>query len=95
MRKEVLYPEVMAILARKGITGADLARLINVDKSTIYKKLSGNRSITVEDLNTWSEALNLNSTEKYILFEDVISGAADLQLKKLYPDAWKKKHSQQ
>lgn len=91
MKKNVMFPELNAILARKGINYSDLARMTGKSKSSIAKKLSGTRSITAEDLHSWTEVLKLTQTERYLMYEDVISGTALNKIDSFYSDVGNKK----
>ncbi len=93
MKEKVMFPELNAILARKGINYSDLARMTGKNKSTIAKKLSGVRRITVEDLNLWTDVLQLTQTERYMMVEDVISNTAQSKIDSFYSDVGNKKHS--
>ncbi|WP_158023599.1 LexA family protein [Domibacillus antri] len=59
---------VKAIASRKGITGAELARRIGTDRSTINRYYKGTRKISINDVGRFAEALGVDVAE--LMFGD-------------------------
>lgn len=54
----VLYPNLKAELARGGITQAELAKMLNISRNAVYRKLKGVNAFTLKDMVAIQEYLN-------------------------------------
>ena len=52
----------------RGSSIADLAEALNVDKSTLYRKVGGYGCFTVEEIDAMTAALNLSADEIIAIF---------------------------
>lgn len=53
--------ELRAEMARNAITQHELARLIGLSKSGLYKKISGENSFTLDEVRKIRDVLNLDN----------------------------------
>lgn len=61
--------KLKAKLVEKGMNVAELAKIINIDKATLYRKLGKNgNSITIKEANEISKALELSLQEVNEIF---------------------------
>lgn len=64
MPKKVIYPELIAGLARKGIRKKDVSDLLNIIPRTLSNKLAGVSHFTVEESvriqETWFNDMTVN-----------------------------------
>lgn len=66
--KKVIYPNLVAELARNGLTIPKLADRLGMSRTNLYNKLWGNTNLTLTDITTIKELLNeLNSNGGYTL----------------------------
>lgn len=55
-------------MREKKVTQEALAEQIGINKNTMYNKLNGNSSFTVEEAKKISEVLRLNQIERVLIF---------------------------
>ena len=58
--KKVLYPNLMAEIARQGLTISSLAERIGMTRANLAYKLNGQYKITLKDIRSIQEALKPN-----------------------------------
>ena len=60
---------LMKILEEKGISIPILAKSLNMDKTTLYRKLKNNgESLTIKDIHNICDCLELSSEQAMMLF---------------------------
>ncbi len=68
MPKKVIYPELIAGFARKGIRKKDVSDLLNIMPRTLLNKLTGVSHFTVEESiliqQTWFSDMTINELFK-------------------------------
>ena len=64
------YPNLMAELARKGITLTELAKILGISRQSLYEKLKGKIRLGLEELNAIKAVLNDDSLTIDYLFEE-------------------------
>lgn len=57
--KIVVYPNLIAELARCGITLTSLANYMGISRSALYKKLDGKTAFTLKDMVAIQEIFNV------------------------------------
>ena len=65
MKKFVLFPEIVKEMERRGETQDDLARLLQLDRSIISKKLSGVVQWTIGDIEVMTLHYNKDFWELF------------------------------
>lgn len=55
--KKVLYPNLVAEMARRGLTITKLAKLLNMSRVNLYNKLYGITNFTLKDITAIQEIL--------------------------------------
>lgn len=65
MEYKIIYPELMAEMARKGITQSKLARVIGIGRSAMHHKIYGIRQFKAEEMIKISEYLNKSIDELF------------------------------
>ena len=61
--KKNLYPNLMAELARQGMTIATLAQKMGMTRSNLAYKVRGKYNFTLKDITTIQEILRANDTD--------------------------------
>ena len=65
MKLKIVYPELMAEMARKGITQSRLAKATGMGKSSLHHKIYGLRQFKAEEMIKISEYLNKSIDELF------------------------------
>lgn len=60
--KRVIYPNLVAELARNGITITYLAKELNISRAALYKKLYGYTAFTLKDITTIQEIIKASDS---------------------------------
>ena len=58
--KTIIYPNLLAEIARQGITIAGLADILGVTRSNMYNKLNGKTNFSLKDIKAIQDALRAN-----------------------------------
>lgn len=58
--KKTIYPNLLAEIARQGITVARLAETIGTTRSNLYQKLHGKTNFSLKDIKAIQDALRAN-----------------------------------
>lgn len=66
MARFVLYPNLLAEMARKGETTTDIGKLLKLDRSQVYRKLNGQAKWTIGDAEILYEHYGI---DMYTLFK--------------------------
>lgn len=58
MGKRVVYPNLIAELARGGITVTRLAKTLNISRNALYRKINGETAFTLKDITDTQNFIN-------------------------------------
>lgn len=64
--REVIYPNLVAEMARRGITQTTIAKLLGVGKSTVSRKFSGQNDWTISEVEILCEYFNKDYYQLFI-----------------------------
>lgn len=65
MKLKIIYPELMAQMARKGVNQTNLAKMLGIGKSAMHHKIYGLRQFKAEEMIKISEYLNKSIDELF------------------------------
>ncbi len=64
--KEVIYPNLVSEMAKKGITQAVMAKILGISRGAISRKLSGHNDWTITEVDTLCEYFEKNYYQLFI-----------------------------
>ena len=65
MKLKIIYPELMAQMARLGVNQTKLAKVLGIGKSAMHHKIYGLRQFKAEEMIKISEYLNKSIDELF------------------------------
>lgn len=61
-----MFNNLQAEMARRNVTGRDLAKMIGVTELTLYNKLNGQREFKLKDMEAIKNALKIDAPMEYL-----------------------------